>query len=80
MDVLLMYRGGCVILLDYSKCFNVDKYLKLLRKFSKMSAVLLKKLRQLNGSVVNNDTLHGLRLVINRTLALIELKKLVVFE
>lgn len=68
---LLVYRGGCVIFMDYSKFSNVEKFFKLLRKFTKISAVLLKKLKQLNKSGVNDDDLFmygfsfGARLVID---------------
>lgn len=68
---LLNYRGGCVIFMDYYKFAKAEKFFKLLRKFTKISAVLLKKLRQLNESGVNDDDLFmygfsfGARLVID---------------
>lgn len=68
---LLFYRGGCVIFMDYSKYSIVKKYVKLLRKFSKISAVLLKKLRQLSAAGIEDDNLFmygfsfGARLVID---------------
>ena len=68
---LLYFRGGCVIFMDYFQFSNVQKYFKLLRKFSKISAVLLRKLRQLGDSGVNDDDLFmygfsfGARLVID---------------
>lgn len=44
---LLKYRGGCVFLMDYSKFANVSDYFTLTPHFAGISAVLLKKFRQI---------------------------------
>lgn len=68
---LLKYRGGCVIFMDYYKFSNVQNYFELVYYFPNISAVLLKKLKQLSNSGVNDDNLfmygfsYGARLVID---------------
>jgi len=44
---LLKYRGGCVFVIDYSKYANVSNYLDLKAHFDGISAVLLKKVKQI---------------------------------
>lgn len=44
---LLKYRGGCVFFMDYSKFANVSNYFTLTPHFDGISAVFLKKFRQI---------------------------------
>jgi hypothetical protein len=44
---LLQYRGGCVFFMDYSKYSTVWKYFDLVPHFEGLSALLLKKFKQI---------------------------------
>lgn len=44
---LLRFRGGCVFFMDYSAYSNKSEYIQLLPHFSGISAVLLKKVKQI---------------------------------
>lgn len=44
---LITNRGGCIIFMDYGKIANVVNYFALIPHFANISAVLLKKLKQL---------------------------------
>lgn len=58
---LLEYRGGCIIVMDYSNHSVIDDYFVLVRKFDALSEVLLKKLHQLEaqGFHPNNLFMYG---------------------
>lgn len=44
---LSFYRGGCVIFMDYSKYSIVADYFRLVRQFEGITAVLLRKVKQI---------------------------------
>lgn len=48
---LLKYRGGCVFFMDYSKFANVSNYYTLTPHFAGISAVFLKKFRQIGNFI-----------------------------
>lgn len=54
---LINHRGGCIIIMDYSKIGNVVNYFALTPHFANISAVLLKKLKQLESE--NFDPAKG---------------------
>lgn len=68
---LLQYRGGCIIFMDYSNHSIVNDYFLLVRKFSMISSVLLKKLKQLEAEGFDENQMFvygfsfGAQLVIN---------------
>lgn len=64
VEMFLKHRGGCVIFLDYSKCTNDVNYLEALTGWESVSAVLTKKLQNLEGEGVTtkNILLYGFSL------------------
>lgn len=68
---LLKYRGGCVVVMDYSNHSVVQEYFVLVRKFAALSDVLLQKLHQLESQGFHPDNLFmygfsfGAQLVVN---------------
>lgn len=57
IDNLINHRGGCIIIMDYSKIGNIVNYFALTPHFANISAVLLKKLKQLESE--NFDPAKG---------------------
>lgn len=59
IDNLLIYRGGCIIFMDYSPHsrtpFTAFDYFGLVPKFGEISRVLLKKLHQMEREGLNPD-------------------------
>jgi hypothetical protein len=47
VEQLLVHRGGCVFFVDYSKYSKVNDYFALLPHFLGISAVILKKFKQI---------------------------------
>lgn len=47
VEQLLAHRGGCVFFMDYSIYSKVSDYFRLVSNFEGISAVLLKKMRQI---------------------------------
>lgn len=71
VENLKLYRGGCIIVMDYSNHSIVQDYFTLVRKFNELSLVLVDKLYQLesDGFSPDNCFLYGFsfgaQLVIN---------------
>lgn len=68
---LQLYRGGCIIFMDYSNHSIVQDYFVLVRKFNQLSQVLVEKLLELEAQGFDPDNLFmygfsfGAQLVIN---------------
>lgn len=71
VEKLLKYRGGCVISINWGRFSDIADYSKIVRDyFYKASAVVVKKLRQLESEGVSPDNIYmyghslGARMVI----------------
>ena len=71
MQNFLKHRGGCVIYLDYSACVNENDYFEALKKFDSVSAVITRKLHDIEDEEMSSDNIHlygfslGARLMID---------------
>lgn len=54
---LRKYRGGCIIFMDYSNHSLDREYFNLVRKFTPLSSVLLRKILQLNSQGFTDDNM-----------------------
>lgn len=71
VEKLLVHRGGCVISINWGRFSDITDYSKIVRDhFTKASAVVVKKLRQLESEGVSSDNIYmyghslGARMVI----------------
>lgn len=64
IEMLLKYRGGCVIFLNYSSCVDDDNYILTLNRWPSVSAVVTKKLISMEkeGILPENIFMYGFSL------------------
>lgn len=59
LQKLLQNRGGCVIYLNYSDCVDDSSYLASLKQFYPLSAVITKRLNDMENEGVSPNNMHG---------------------
>jgi len=58
VEKFLEFRGGCVIFLNFSPCFDTNNYLTTFGHFDELAGLVTKKLKQMNTEGISGDNMH----------------------